>query len=269
MTADVTPTRRRTRWPLVIGLVAALAVVGVGLGWWWGTRGDDPAASKQVLPAPPDGPLTVQRPVKLVPDTSGIPGAVMYDQGQYMTLATQDGKNIHYSHVTGPVRYAMTPPAGGPHDIVWMNAGVYTKPVPSERAVHNMEHGAIWITYRPSLSKAQVQKLTAFVGKQSMIAEPQGKGGVAVSGQANRFMDLSPWASDALPAPIVLSSWGHQLRIERADDPRMQRFVDVFRHRKPWSPEVSEPVDGVPTGTGGVADRYGAARPNQPGTKKG
>ncbi|HET9972943.1 MAG TPA: DUF3105 domain-containing protein [Streptosporangiaceae bacterium] len=37
-----------------------------------------------------------------------------------------------------------------------MNCGIYDQPVPNERAVHNMEHGAIWITYQPSLPQAQV-----------------------------------------------------------------------------------------------------------------
>ena len=69
-----------------------------------------------------------------------------------------------------------------------MNAGVYTKPVPSERAVHNLEHGVVWITYRPDLPKSQVQQLGDLFKKQSMIAEPQD------GGRSNRFMDLSPWA---------------------------------------------------------------------------
>ena len=39
-----------------------------------------------------------------------------------------------------------------------MNCGIYDKPVPSERAVHNLEHGAIWITYQPSLPQSEMRQ---------------------------------------------------------------------------------------------------------------
>jgi hypothetical protein len=49
-------------------------------------------------------------------------------------LATYPG--LSRNHVTGPVTYQQTPPAGGPHASVWQNCGIYTNPVPSENAVH-------------------------------------------------------------------------------------------------------------------------------------
>ena len=57
------------------------------------------------------------------------------------------GKGLGHNHVTGPVTYSVTPPVGGDHNAIWMNCGVYSQQVPTERAVHNMEHGAVWITY--------------------------------------------------------------------------------------------------------------------------
>src|SRR6478735_10459810 len=55
-------------------------------------------------------------------------------------------------HVEGVVDYPQTPPAGGAHNPAWLNCGVYTEPVPNENAVHSLEHGAIWVTYDPSMS---------------------------------------------------------------------------------------------------------------------
>jgi hypothetical protein len=144
-----------------------------------------------------------------------------------------------------------------------MNAGVYTKPVPTERAVHNLEHGAVWITYDPTLSRAAVAQLTAFVTRQSLIPEPESEVGVA--GDSNRYIDLSPWATDTLPSPIVVSSWGHQLRLTSATDPRLQRFVDTFRSKQKYSPEFGGPVDGVPVMSGGRPALDGGTKPNPAG----
>src|SRR3954468_23491462 len=54
------------------------------------------------------------------------------------------------NHVTGNVSYPQTPPVGGDHNSVWLNCGIYDQPVPNENAVHDLEHGAVWITYQPS-----------------------------------------------------------------------------------------------------------------------
>ncbi len=251
---------------LIAAVVVVVLAVALGLGWWF-TR-DGATDSAQVLPTAVTGVRTVQRPVKSVPDTSGIPGVIAWDQRDYMTLATQNGKAVHASHVPGPVTYAMTPPAGGPHNIVWMNAGVYTKPVPSERAVHAVEHGAVWITYDPKLPRKQVEELQKFVGEQTLIPEPKDEGGIKVAGQSNRFIIMSPWRDSSLPTPVVMSSWGHQLQLKTTTDPRMQRYIDTFRKRAPYSPETNEPVDGVPTAVGGVAAKYGGTRPNPAGTKR-
>ena len=96
----------------------------------------------------------------------------------------------------------------------------------------------------------------SFVAKQSLIAE-SGQG--MPDGQANRYIVMSPWSSSGLPAPIVISSWGYQLRLTDPADPRLQQFVDTFRASKTYSPEAGSPVDGVPTGT---ADRTTASTAN-------
>ena len=60
------------------------------------------------------------------------------------------------NHVEGVVDYPQTPPTGGEHNPAWLNCGVYDQPVPNENAVHSLEHGAIWVTYDPSLSDADL-----------------------------------------------------------------------------------------------------------------
>ena len=105
--------------------------------------------------------------------------------------------------------------------------------------------------------------LTAFVTKQSMITESGGGMSAGqTSGQANRYIDLSPWTSNNLPAPIVASSWGYQLRLNSPSDPRLQQFVDTFRNSPKYSPEYGSAVDGIPVHTGGRPAEDGSREPN-------
>ncbi len=49
------------------------------------------------------------------------------------------------------IPFGELPPAGGTHDPVWQNCGVYDEPLNTPNVVHSMEHGAIWISYQPDL----------------------------------------------------------------------------------------------------------------------
>ena len=261
--------RRLLALLVVLALVAGVVILVVLASQKSSTNptAKTPSGGAQVVPAPPGGTgNTVQPKPAVVPNTTGIEGVVAYDTKGYPAPGSADAGTLGHDHVQGTVQYAVTPPVGGPHNGVWMNAGVYTKPVPSERAVHDMEHGAIWITYRPDLPAAQVQQLTAFVGKQSLIDESAGS---RIAGQKSRFMVMSPWASSDLPAPIVITAWGYQLKVQSAADPRLQQFVDKFRDSAQYSPEKGSPVDGIPMLTGGRPAEDGATEPNPGGSVPG
>ena len=119
------------------------------------------------------------------------------------------------NHVEGVVDYPQTPPAGGEHNPAWLNCGVYDQPVPNENAVHSLEHGAIWVTYDPSLSDADLETLKSLL--------------------PSTYIVLSPF--DDLPSPIVLSGWNSQLQVDAADDPRIPEFLEEY-----WqSQNVPEP----------------------------
>jgi Protein of unknown function (DUF3105) len=111
-------------------------------------------------------------------------------------------------HVDGDVTYAQTPPTGGEHRATWQNCGIYNDPLIDELAVHSMEHGAVWITYRPDLPADQVEQLKGLVrGKSYTLLSP--------------FPDL--------PSPVVASAWGVQLTADSADDGRLGQFVSKYR----------------------------------------
>jgi hypothetical protein len=112
-------------------------------------------------------------------------------------------------HTTDPVTYPETPPAGGPHDPVWLDCGSYTQPVRNENAVHALEHGTVWITYRPGTSAADVQTLETALGSVK-----------------DKKTILSPYPG--LPSPAVVTVWNAQLDLDSADDPRLQDFLDFY-----------------------------------------
>jgi len=111
------------------------------------------------------------------------------------------------NHVTGTVDYAQTPPAGGDHAGVWLNCGVYSEAVPNENAVHALEHGAVWVTYDPSvIDEAGVQKI------RSQLPDT--------------YVVVSPFPG--LPSPVVASAWGNQVFMDSPDDARLGEFVQKF-----------------------------------------
>ena len=109
--------------------------------------------------------------------------------------------------VEGPIDYERHPPTNGDHDPLWQNCGFYEEPVEDRHAVHSMDHGVVWITYRPDLPERQIKSLRPY-------------------GQEN-YVILSPYPGQ--DAPVIATSWRVQLELKGADDPRLRRFVNQFR----------------------------------------
>jgi hypothetical protein len=137
----------------------------------------------------------------------------------------QSFKDLTRDHVETPVTYPQTPPVGGNHNAVWQNCGVYSTPIANENAVHSLEHGAVWITYQPTLPAAQVETLKKLA-------------------KANSYALLSPY--EGIKSPVVASAWGTQLSLPSADDPRLAVFLRTYQQGK-QTPEPGAPCTG---GTG-------------------
>ena len=116
-------------------------------------------------------------------------------------------EDLPFDHVTTEVDYPQTPPAGGEHNAVWQNCGVYDAPVIDEHAVHSLEHGAVWITHDPALPADQVAALHALADGQPYVM-------------------VSPYAD--LPSPVVATAWGFQLQVDDAQDDRLPVFVRKY-----------------------------------------
>jgi hypothetical protein len=229
----------RRRNLLTIGAIAAVVVIiGGGVAWYAASRGGSTSSTTaEVVPATPSGAPQSQPAALVVPNTSGISGVVAYDTAGWPTASKNGPANqaLGHTHVTGPVAYSVTPPVGGDHNPTPLTCGVYAKPVPNEYAVHSMEHGAVWITYQPSLPQSEVSQLKSFVERQTVLAPAGGTTG-------SRYMNLTPYPG--LPSPIAVSSWGFQLRLSSPTDPRLQQFVNKFRASQQYTPEYGGECTG-------------------------
>ncbi|RSM59772.1 hypothetical protein DMB66_26330 [Actinoplanes sp. ATCC 53533] len=147
------------------------------------------------------------------PDRANVAGEVVY-------------RDLAREHVSGPVSYPASPvpPVGGPHDGAWQNANgdVYPEPLRAEHAVHSLEHGAVWVTYRGDLPPSGVDTLRA-----------------KVAGIPYRLMSPLP----DQPGLITLTAWGHQLTVDSAADPRIDEFLTAYT-QGPQAPEPGAPVTG-------------------------
>ena len=138
----------------------------------------------------------------------GASGSGSSTQEPVALTGLQTYTGLARDHVTGTVVYPQTPPVGGKHSAIWQNCGVYSAPVHNENAVHSLEHGAMWITYRPDLSAAQIATIVN-----------------DTSGQP--YALVSPYPG--LPSPVVASAWGVQLKLNSASDPRLKSFINTYK----------------------------------------
>ena len=107
----------------------------------------------------------------------------MLEEVEYLVITSRE-------HTDENVDYPTTPPAGGDHLGIWHTCGIYKVELLDEAAVHALEHGAVWVTYKPEIEKEEIIKLTTMLsGKQKIL--------------------LSPHSEQI--SPIVATSWGLSL----------------------------------------------------------
>lgn len=126
------------------------------------------------------------------------------------------GETINYT--------AEFPPAGGMHDPQWQTCGYYSTPIRSENAVHSMEHGAVWITYRPDLPQDQIDELRDRAD--------------------DNYILVSPLPNN--PTPVVATSWNHQVQLDSVGDERLDQFIRRFKEG-PDTPELGASCTGIGT----------------------
>jgi hypothetical protein len=121
-------------------------------------------------------------------------------------------------HKAGVIAYTESPPFGGPHSPIWADCTgtVYPNQIANENAVHDLEHGAVWIAYKPGLPADQLDVLTKLVS-------------------GHQYTILTPYAG--LKSNVSLQAWGYQLFVDSATDKRVERFVNALRLNQTNTPE--------------------------------
>lgn len=142
------------------------------------------------------GYVTVKK--KGAPPETPRPGAEQADMGQ--------------KHVAvGAVKYGgPEPPTSGDHTthIPWQ---AYDQEVPDENIVHNLEHGGIYISYRPDLPADQIAKI------KGLFSKPFSN---------DKFSPIktvvAPRAANG--SPIIMSSWNRNMKLDTFDEAKMMEY---------------------------------------------
>ncbi len=121
----------------------------------------------------------------------------------------------HITAGTHQPNYNSNPPTSGNHYPVPAEWGVYSEELPDETLIHNLEHGGIWISYRPGISEDIRKKLEGFYEKwgRKIIVAPRS-------------------ASDS---DIALAAWSRldKFSVTEYSDERIERFIRAYRNKGP------------------------------------
>lgn len=131
------------------------------------------------------------------------PGLTIPDQGApHVELGT-------------PFEYNSNPPTSGPHHVTPAEWGVYPEEIHDQIVIHNLEHGGIWIAYKPGIDSAVVAKLEA------------------ITKEFGRKVIMAPRAAN--DADIALAAWNHLDKFSAAEfsEERVRAFIKAYRNRGP------------------------------------
>lgn len=149
-------------------------------------------------------------------EIGGSPGTTGPEvQGE---LHHQDFKSLGQGHIPsckfGEPAHNSNPPTSGCHDAQPAAWGIYDDAVKDEKAVHNLEHGGIWIAYNPDkISAEELEKLAS------------------VARDLRKKVLMAPRRDN--PAKISLVAWTHLDELEEFDEGRIRAFYKAYKDKGP------------------------------------
>jgi hypothetical protein len=133
---------------------------------------------------------------------SAVTGAHELDAGVHVAACSE-------------ITYSTNPPSSGEHYPSWADFGVYDFPLPRGYWVHNLEHGAVVVTYNcPAGCDDDVERASAWLAQLTPDA-------ACSTGPARVLLVPDP----LLDVPWAASAWGFTLRADCFDVEAFSTFV--------------------------------------------
>ena len=136
--------------------------------------------------------------------------------GPDLSQAIESLSRDHVSIGTEVKNYNSNPPTSGPHWPETTSRGIHDEEVADEYLVHNLEHGEIWLSYRPGIPaeiKKELENITKDFSK--VVLTPRSKN----------------------DADIALAAWGRldkfNLEGQVLDKARVENFIRRWRNKGP------------------------------------
>lgn len=214
-------SRKPIPWGTIIAVVAIVGLAGVVFGYYW-----IQSAPRRELESIKEEVQAREAAAKAWAPTQSNPDPSKKIDG----IVIEEYKGAAHVKPEERVAYDQSPPFGGPHDGFWAscNGVVYPEAVRTENMVHGLEHGAVWLTYDP-------QKITG-TDLTELKARADGK----------QYTFMSPYPG--LDKPLSLQAWGHQLKLDSVDDPRIEQFIVALRGNQTVAPEAGGSCDEMGPG---------------------
>jgi Protein of unknown function (DUF3105) len=124
------------------------------------------------------------------------------------------------------------PPTTGPHYGQTLQYNLYTEPIEIGRALHNLEHGGVYVLYGDKVPDATVSQLQEFYAdhETGTILAPYARLG-------NRIA-LGAWVVPGLPEASNARGSGVLAKCTRFDEAAFSAFFDAFQFTGPESPII-------------------------------
>jgi hypothetical protein len=161
--------------------------------------------------------------------TTAKPTTTNQSLGEFVAAPAPPNDRLHIAFGEKHVPYTSNPPSSGPHysleGLGPIACQVYDKEIKDESVVHNLEHGAVWITYKDINDHDLAQKLSAIAKNFSKVV-------------------LSPRAAN--DSRIALVSWERVLKLDKFDKTKIEDFIKLYRNSK-LAPEPLASCGSMPT----------------------
>jgi hypothetical protein len=150
----------------------------------------------------------------------------------------QPGDHTAAIDATSDPKWNTDPPTSGPHNDVPAIFGSYDAAVNIAQAVHNLEHGGVYIFYGDDVPEPTVTQLQDFYDedKTALLLAPMPELGETIA--------LGAWVTpDPRPGAVAEGGQGHLAKCTDFDEAAFSAFRDEFRFRGPerFPPEQLEP----------------------------